>query len=106
MSWTDYPSKRNADLPADWQARRRRVLDRDSHTCRIRGERCAVIAVTVDHVLSAVDTAGPVNHDEGNLQAACKPCHDTKTQGEAAEGRRRSRARGRHPTEQHPGLTT
>ena len=29
--------------------------------------------------------------DDSNVQALCRPCHDAKTQGEAARGRQRAR---------------
>jgi 5-methylcytosine-specific restriction endonuclease McrA len=87
-------SRRKGRLPADWEARRRRVLHRDGHRCQIAGRDCAGVATEVDHVVPNDD------HSLDNLQAACHPCHWAKSQAESAAARLR-RAR---PGERHPGL--
>ncbi len=54
----------------------------------------------LDHRVNAAEGG---SHHISNAQWLCQPCHDDKTQHEAARGRaRRSRFR---PPEAHPGLT-
>jgi 5-methylcytosine-specific restriction protein A len=65
-----------------WKMQRARTLQRDNHTCQIRGPRCTIEATQVDHIRSAA--AGGTNQLT-NLQAVCKPCHDLKTAREARE---------------------
>jgi 5-methylcytosine-specific restriction protein A len=68
-----------------WQLTRAKVLQRDAHTCQIRGPRCLVTASQVDHVVP-VYLGGA--DDMGNLRAVCVPCHNTVTteQARAARG--------------------
>ncbi len=87
-------STRRARLPADWPARRRAVLTRDGFRCRIRDDCCVVVASEVDHI-----EAGD-NHELGNLQAACPPCHARKSSREGAA----ARPRRNRPPEVHPAL--
>jgi 5-methylcytosine-specific restriction endonuclease McrA len=80
-----------------WKKLRLAVLERDGYRCQIKGPRCAVVANIADHVIPH-HLGGP---DElSNLQAACGPCHRTKTAREAAAARP---TRRRKP-EPHPGL--
>ena len=67
------------------------VLARAGHPCEIRGPRCTNYAVAADHV-TAVAEGGP-EFDIMNGQAACGPCHQAKTQAEAARGLRRALGR-------------
>lgn len=76
--WTG--SNRRAELPADWDVRRERVLRRDRYRCR----RCGARATDVDHI------DDPADHDPANLQSLCTDCHRVKTLAEAAAGRRRN----------------
>lgn len=80
-----------------WKHNRVLALQRDNYQCQIRGPRCTVNAVQVDHVIS-VEHGG--SDDLTNLQSTCKPCHDQKTAREAAAGRNR----WKRPPEPHPGL--
>lgn len=76
-------------------ATRRRILQRDNHTCRSCGEPATI----ADHIIPLAEGG---THDENNGQALCEPCHDAKTKQEIARGRaRKSRTR---PAQQHPGL--
>lgn len=43
------------------------------------------MATIVDHIKPKAERG---SDDEANLQSICKPCHDAKTQAEAARGRR------------------
>jgi len=100
MTWDkSRRSPRNLTLPPDWAARRRRALDRDRWTCRIRGPHCTTSATTVDHVVPVEQDGG---HEDSNLQAACTGCHQAKSSAEAAAAR--WRIRERRPPEQHPGM--
>ena len=87
------------------RAWRTAVLERDQHTCRLRGPRCTVHATHADHITPVA--FGGAEFDLSNGQAACPTCHREKSQREAVEGRRRAAAtapRARRPPEQHPGL--
>ncbi|MCV7247826.1 HNH endonuclease [Mycobacterium koreense] len=88
---------------------RRRVLERANHQCEIRDKTCVGTATIADHIIP-VARLGVERADANSdslFQAACKPCHDRKTQREAAEGLRahhaRRRARLRLPQQPHPG---
>lgn len=95
MAWQN--SDRRAGLPRDWNRRRQRVLDRDDHRCRIRGPKCIGKATDVDHIIRGD------NHDEVNLQAACRPCHNAKTSRESNEVQTRMRKAAKRPPPRHPG---
>ena len=92
-------STRRRRLPKDWPNRRRQVLDRDRHRCRINGPNCTVEATEVDHIVNNDD------HELANLQAVCSPCHKAKTRAEAQAAKAAAPRRTR-PAEPHPGLTT
>lgn len=62
-------SKRKAELPSDWAARRRRVIARDKGVCVL----CGAPGTDVDHI----DRFGP--HDLWNLRLLCHPCHMRRT---------------------------
>jgi 5-methylcytosine-specific restriction protein A len=70
------------------------VLERDGHTCQLRGERCIEHATEVDHRGASDD------HRMEQLRAVCTPCHRSRTgrQGRAAQPKR-----AREP-EPHPGV--
>lgn len=91
MAWSG--STRAGRLPADWRARRARILARDP-LCRLCGTNPSV---EVDHI------APGDNHDETNLQGVCRACHRFKS---AREGGRASARRppGTRPAEPHPGV--
>lgn len=98
MAWDS--KKRKAQLPANWSALRRKVLDRDQHRCCAtlpNGSRCSETAKHVDHVVRGDD------HSMSNLQALCPKHHFQKSaaEGRAAQG---PRPRQQRTSEPHPGL--
>jgi 5-methylcytosine-specific restriction enzyme A len=84
-------STRRSALPAEWDAIRRAVLDRDGHTCT----NCGAPANQVDHVIRG-DTI---------LTSLCTPCHAAKSSTEGHEAARAARAKARRAQRRHPGLT-
>jgi 5-methylcytosine-specific restriction endonuclease McrA len=87
-------STRRQRLPADWPARRARILTRDP-VCRLCGVRPSSQA---DHIIPGDD------HGDTNLQGVCGECHRIKSAREgglASAARRPSRDR---PPEPHPGV--
>lgn len=85
-------SWRSAPLPANWPAKRARILRRDGRVCY----RCARGGCNeVDHIVPA--SRGGTD-DDSNLAAICTDCHKAKTAREA-----RGESRRRAP-ERHPGL--
>lgn len=94
MAWEG--SNRRAELPPDWPAIRKRILDRDSYRCRWiqDGKRCTERATDVDH------RGDKHNHDDDNLRALCAPHHRRRTGQQAAA----ARPSIRRPAERHPGL--
>ena len=58
-------------IPEPWGKIRRRILNRDNHTCHY----CNDKATHVDHVL-AVSNGG--SYEDSNLVAACKGCNLSK----------------------------
>lgn len=92
MSWST--STRRSRLPADWPARRQRVLIRDRHRC----VQCGARATDVDHIEPGD------NHDLDNLQSLCDPCHTAKTQAEATAARQAKRPSTIRRPQPHPGL--
>lgn len=99
--WAD--STRRDTLPPDWPRIRRRVLARDHHQCRIRTP-----SICTDHATDIDHTAGPGDHRDEALRAACGPCHrDRSAQqgGHASTTARRHRAAARtRAGEPHPGI--
>jgi 5-methylcytosine-specific restriction endonuclease McrA len=67
-----------------WKRARQRVLDRDSHQCRIGLSGCRGRATSADHIIELAEGGSP--YDDSNLQAACVPCNSAKS------NRRRGRA--------------
>ena len=86
VAWSrDAVSPRRKRLPADWERRRRVVLERDKGVCQWRlGEGiCGVPATDVDHIVP--------NDDDSflNLRALCRAHHMRKTGGEGNAARAR-----------------
>lgn len=98
MPWAT--SRRRAQLPRDWPAIRRRILQRDGHQCRwtTNGQRCPQPATDVDH------RRDPDSHADADLWSLCADHHKAKTARESADARRAILAKARHPAEQHPGF--
>lgn len=63
---------------------RNAILDRDGHRCQLRYDGCIGVASILDHIIA---TAFGGSETPKNLQSACGPCHDEKTQHEARYGR-------------------
>lgn len=92
-------SRRQKQLPPDWQRRRKAVLARDGGQCVF----CGAPATDVDHI----DPQG--GHELDNLRALCHHCHMSRTQAQSAQARRRGMWQTRRPSphrppRKHPGL--
>jgi len=84
-AYADYPSD---EYPPDWDARRRRVLERDANRCQscgVRNTRVDDVWLEVDHVVPKADGGG---HGLDNLQALCPRCHAEKHADNEAVQRR------------------
>lgn len=84
-------------FPAKVKAQARRTLPMRCAHCGTEDA-----PLELDHIVNAA--AGGTN-DLSNAQWLCTACHAAKTKTEVAHGRRARSTRGRHPQEQHPGLT-
>jgi len=77
-------SNRSEELPPDWPAIRRHILDRDGGRCQQplpSGAPCPNPATDVDHVGSKWD------HGDDNLQSLCGVHHNRKTAAQGNAGR-------------------
>ena len=84
MPWET--SNRRERLPADWQARRKRVLERCGYRCEwmiTREERCPEKATDVDHIKPGDD------HSFRNLRGLCSKHHARKSSSEGWWARKR-----------------
>jgi 5-methylcytosine-specific restriction endonuclease McrA len=103
----------NRIVPSDWKTRKARVLrdhGRICHDCRHPD------ADEVDHLINVAEWVRQQlpgsAHDYANLvpihgdycPTCDQRCHKNKTAQESATARARSRQRGQHPRERHPGL--
>lgn len=98
MPWET--SHRRAELPANWQLLRIRVLRRDGYRCQARDSRglpCGRPANQVDHIIAGR------NDSLDNLQALCRWHHARKSSAEGNAARRRARTTA-NVSERHPGL--
>jgi 5-methylcytosine-specific restriction endonuclease McrA len=91
---------RGRQMPPGWPKLRRAILERDGGRCQIGSRRCVGVASTVDHIKPAWQ--GGSDHPS-NLQAACGPCHRSKTASDARSVGD-TKARRRRPPEKHPGI--
>lgn len=73
-----------------WDSKRKRILERDNHTCYL----CGKHATTVDHEVPKY--LGGTN-DDRNLRACCRDCQKTKAAREGNAARRAARLRGPRP---------
>lgn len=94
-------SDRRERLPADWEARRRFVFERDGGQCteQTRRGRCKAPATDCDHVVPGDD------HSYANLTSLCGPHHAEKSAREGAAAREALSTATRRPPEFHPGRT-
>lgn len=97
MGWGEQPSGRKLRLPANWEALRLAILQRDKYTCHhvmeTSGLLCGRAANQVDHIQRGD------NHDPSNLQALCPYHHGVKSGsegGHAAALKRKQRELGSH----------
>lgn len=75
---TNTPKSRSAE--GNWRKKRKRVLKRDSHHCRLNYVGiCIGIATEVDHIIPVTQNG---SDDMENLQAVCGPCHRAKSSDE------------------------
>lgn len=86
---------------------KRTVRDRQEDRCNtIDPTVCTDRIDEFDHIIN-VKTLGidrAQANDPNSIQGLCLPCHKLKTQREARSAAAARAARGRHPTEAHPGL--
>ena len=54
-----------------WRKIRKRILDRDGHTCQMCGQE----ATHVDHIIPRRLMAGEAVDNDSNLQSLCKTCN-------------------------------
>ncbi|WP_143320106.1 HNH endonuclease [Cellulomonas iranensis] len=87
VGWSPGGSHRTGT--AEHKAWRREVLRAAKYQCQIRGPRCQGRAREADHIQNVA--AGGALYDVANGQAACVPCHRSKTLREAQAGRNRAR---------------
>lgn len=92
MAWAK-ESRRRKELPANWAALRRRVLERDNHTCVLCGKK----ATHVDHIKRGGD------HSSLNLRALCQTCHMARTGRDGGRTQRKPKPSTKRLAEQHPG---
>jgi len=81
-------SRHERGYGAAWVKLRTRIMERDHGLCQVCSKAGRVtIAYAVDHIVSKANAARlkwtPAQMDDpSNLQAICKPCHDSKTEAE------------------------
>jgi hypothetical protein len=80
-----------AQYSGPWQRIRRQILDRDAHTCQIRGSTCTYAATEVDHIVPV--SQGGAWYDPLNLRASCQSCNNHRIDRRRTEAWRRSRTR-------------
>lgn len=79
-------------------ARWAKAVKQRDRTCQLRYQGCTGAADEADHIVNV--KAGGARYDLSNGQAACTPCHKTKTQQEARKARAaRSILRATTPTQ-------
>jgi 5-methylcytosine-specific restriction protein A len=69
------PPRPGRRMPTDWKRTRKRILERDSHRCRLRLPGCKDKATSVDHIVPASRGGTDADH---NLVACCWPCNQKK----------------------------
>lgn len=91
---------------------RKRILNRDNHTCQQQDPGCTITATEVDHItnlaaLGITRAQAMQNEDDNNLRAICTTCHKTKSERERQAGfeayQQHRRDRKRLPAGKHPG---
>jgi len=70
---------------SQWEQIKARIFERDKSLCQpCKRDGVVTPAVQVDHIVALANGGG---HDDGNLQAICKRCHDMKTAQDRAKRR-------------------
>lgn len=87
-------SRHERGYGAEWVRLRTKIMQRDCGLCQMcRKAGRVTVAYAVDHIISKANalrmkwTPEQVD-DESNLQAICRPCHDTKTEAEQGKSKR------------------
>jgi 5-methylcytosine-specific restriction protein A len=93
--WARHKPAANAyAYSGDWQARVRRVLERDGYQCQLRyADICVGKASQVDHIIQPEAGGGS---DLANLRAVCVRCHARRTGRQGALAKQRA-AQRRNP---------
>jgi 5-methylcytosine-specific restriction enzyme A len=93
-SWSNPPPANLYAYGSDWQAVRKKVLERDGYQCQLRyADICVGRASQVDHIVQP--EAGGTNALE-NLRAVCRRCHARRTGRQGALAKQRA-AQRRNP---------
>jgi 5-methylcytosine-specific restriction protein A len=104
-------SRRTTELPKNWPAIRKAVLERDKHRCQwgilpdeliqpsLAGHACPAIANEVDHI------GMPWDHSMDALRSLCHVHHMTRTAIQANNARWKKAGSKKRPETKHPGVT-
>lgn len=93
MAW-GRESRRRSELPSNWKALRRLVLERDNSTCVW----CGNPATDVDHIRRGND------HSLDNLRSLCHTCHMRRTGRDGGTAPHRPRLKTTREPEPHPAF--
>lgn len=91
MAW-DSNHKRMKELPRDWPARRKAVIQRDRGLCVLCGSK----GTDVDHIVRGMD------HSLANLRLLCRSCHMKRTGSDGGRTKRSPKRKWKRE-EPHPG---
>ena len=93
-AWERKPRANLYAYGSDWQAVRKRVLERDGYKCQLRyADICIGRASQVDHIVQPEAGGGS---DLANLRAVCVRCHARRTGRQGALAKQRA-AQRKHP---------
>ncbi|MCA4996271.1 HNH endonuclease [Tsukamurella tyrosinosolvens] len=99
MAWPNGGDSRTST--PQWRRIRTQCIARDGNQCSRCGADGTYTPLECDHIIN-VARGGTDTLD--NATMLCGPCHATKTRDESVAGLRARAARGRHPSDKHPGL--
>jgi 5-methylcytosine-specific restriction protein A len=87
-SWAGQASRHERGYGRAWEKARAIALARDKHMCQpCKAANRYTLASQVDHITPKAEGG---TDDLDNLQSICTPCHDRKTQAEAARAQGRT----------------